>query len=109
MKPGTGTDRRRHERHAVEKLCKIYDPASRRYAPGRTRDISRSGTLITIQWARPLEIGDAIDIAIAWSPRPLLAAQSMVRARVARTLSSAGEVQTVALAFDRELDVAIAA
>jgi hypothetical protein len=103
------TDRRRHERHAVEKLCKIYDPASRRYAPARTRNISRSGALVTIQWARPLEAGDAIDIVIAWSPRPLLPADAMVRARVARTLAATGEVQTVALEFDHDLEAAIAA
>ena len=102
-------DRRRHERHAVEKLCKIYDPASRRFAPGRTRDISRSGALVTIQWARPLSEGDHIDIIIAWSPRPLLPADSMVRARIARSLAATGEVQTVAVEFEQDIESAIAA
>ena len=103
------SDRRRHERHAVEKACKIYDPASRRFAPGLTRNISRSGALVTIQWARPLAEGDPIDIIIAWSPRPLLPADSMVRARIARSLSATGEVQTVAVEFDHDLEAAIAA
>ena len=84
-------DRRRHERHAVEKLCKIYDPASRRFAPGRTRDISRSGALVTIQWARPLSEGDHIDIIIA------------------RSLAATGEVQTVAVEFEQDIESAIAA
>lgn len=102
-------DRRRHERHAVEKLCKIYDPATRRFAPARTRNLSRSGDLLTIQWARPLRAGDTIDVVIGWTPRPLLPADSMVRARVARSLAAVGEVQTVALEFDHDLETAIAA
>ncbi len=102
-------DRRRHERHDVEKPCKVYDPASRRFAPGRTKNISRAGALVTIQWARPLSAGDPIDIVIAWSPRPLLPADSMVRARVARTLASTGEVQVIAVEFDDDIEAALAA
>ena len=102
-------DRRRFQRHDLEKPCKVYDPASRRFAPGQTRNISRCGALVTVQWARPMSPGDPIDIVIAWSPRPLLPADSMVRARVSRTLASTGEVQVLALEFDNDIEAALAA
>jgi hypothetical protein len=103
------TDRRRHPRQPAERLCKIYDPLSRRYAAGRTRNISRGGALVTIQWARRLCVGDPVDLVIAWSPRPVLPADAMVRTRVARMVASEGEVQVVALEFDESLDQSLAA
>jgi hypothetical protein len=102
-------DRRCHPRQFLEKPCKVYDPASRRFAPGQTRNISRGGALITVQWARPMSAGDPIDIVIAWSPRPLLPADAMVRARVARTVAVTGDVQVLALEFDHDIEAALAA
>ena len=90
-------------------LCKVYDPVSRRYAPGRTRNVSSGGVLVTVQWVRPLAEGDPIDIIVDWTGRKLLPADAMIRGRIARAAASAGEVQVVAVEFDEELGKALAA
>lgn len=103
------SDRRRHERHDVLRPCKVFDPVSMRFAPGHTKNISRSGAAVIIQWGRHLSVGDPIDLVIGWSPKPLLPADAMVRCRIARTIAQTGEVQVVAVEFDRPVELALAA
>jgi hypothetical protein len=93
-------DRRRYSRHDILRPCKVFDPVSMRFAPGHTKNISQSGAVVLIQWGRHLSIGDAIDLVIGWSPKPLLPADAMVRCRIARTIAATGEVQVVAVEFD---------
>jgi acyl dehydratase len=102
-------DRRRHPRQPVEKLCKVYDPVSRRYAAGCTKNVSPCGALVAVQWARPLAVGDAIDVVVDWTGKRLLPADAMIRGRIARTDASAGEVQVIAVEFDADVGLAIAA
>jgi hypothetical protein len=102
-------DRRRHERRMVERACKVYDPASRRFGPGRTQNLSASGARVVVQWLRPLSVGDEIDLVIGWSGRPILPADAMARGRVCRVDAAYGEVQVVAVEFAQEMELAEAA
>src|SRR5881392_3656627 len=102
-------DRRRHERQRVEKACKVYDPASRRYGPGKTYDVCAGGARVVVQWLRPLSVGDEIDLVVGWSSRPLLPADAMARGRVRRIDAAYGEVQVIAVEFDQEMELAKAA
>jgi hypothetical protein len=105
----TTQERRRHERREVIKPCKIYDPASRRFGPGTTQNVSSSGARVVVQWLRPLSVGDEIDLIIGWSAKPLLPADRMVRGRIRRVDAAYGEVQVIAVEFDREMEAEAAA
>ncbi|MFM9995468.1 MAG: PilZ domain-containing protein [Phycisphaerales bacterium] len=102
-------DRRRHQRHGIVTMCKIYHPASRRFAAGRTKDLSASGALLCVETARPLLAGEAIDLAISLDPKPLLASTTMIRSKVIRSLPIGDTAQELAVEFDRLIDVAQAA
>lgn len=77
-------DRRRYERRGVERACKVYHPASRRYAAGRTVNLSAGGALVKVEGSRPLEPGEELDVIVAWDARAVLPAESMLRGRVVR-------------------------
>lgn len=102
-------ERRRHERRDVIKPCKIYDPASRRFGPGTTQDLSAGGARVVVQWLRPLSVGDAVDVVVGWSSKPLIPADAMARGRVARVDAVYGEVQVIAVEFEQEMGVGVAA
>ena len=63
LMPTNSKDRRRHPRRQVREACKLYDPASRRFAPGRTEDVSPGGARLVVQWLRPLTVGDEVNLA----------------------------------------------
>jgi hypothetical protein len=107
--PTPTRERRRHERREVIKPCKIYDPASRRFGPGTTQNLSEGGARVVVQWLRPLSIGDPVDMIVGWSPRPLLPADAMARGRVARVDAVYGEVQVIAVEFEQEMSIEAAA
>jgi PilZ domain len=102
-------DRRGHPRIDMDKPCKVYDPVSRRFAPGRTRNVSRGGVLVEVQWARPLALGDPLDVVIGYSALAVLPVEALMHGRVTRRVASAGEVQLVAIEFDRAQEAAAAA
>lgn len=102
-------DRRRHERREVIKPCKVYDPASRRYGPGSTQNLSAGGARVVVQWLRPLSVGDPVDLVIGWTPRAVLESTGLRRGRVRRVDAAYGEVQVIAVEFDAEMDDALAA
>jgi hypothetical protein len=97
----TGKDRRQFPRLSDERPCRIFDPIARRFAPALTKNVSRGGALLTIQWGRHLFVGDPIDVIIA-SP-PLAPAHTMIKAHVVRRIAGAGEVQVVAVEFEEPL------
>jgi c-di-GMP-binding flagellar brake protein YcgR len=105
----TQRDRRRHVRRGVEKACKVYHPASRRYAPARAVNVSEGGALVVVEGWRRLAPGDEIDMVIAWTSRPVLPADAMWRGRVVRAEMDDSARQTVGVEFDQAVAVQIAA
>lgn len=102
-------DRRRHPRHDVSLACKVYHPASRRFAAARTRNLSIGGALLRVQTGRPLLPGEPIDVALSLEPKPILAATTMAGARVIRSLPIGDAAQELAVEFDEPISLARAA
>jgi hypothetical protein len=102
----TPRDRRRSERREVQKACKVYHPVTRRYAPGHAVNISAHGALVRVEgWTR-LSPGDPISLVIAWTDRPILPADAMVRGTVVRSDADNAGRQAVAVDFDQAVALA---
>jgi hypothetical protein len=95
------SNRRLHPRHAVGLECKLRRPSVPRYDSARTGDVSAGGAMLEVRAARPIAVGETLDVAVNWADRPLLAAGDLVRARVVRVGPVLDRVQRVAVAFDR--------
>jgi len=93
-----GTDRRTAPRLPVERLCKVFHEPTRRYLTALTRDVSAGGALFTVESPRALNVGDSIEILIAWHHRAILSASDQIEATVTRSLFE-GAKQVVAVAF----------
>lgn len=102
-------DRRRHQRHGIVTTCKVYHPASRRFASGRTKDLSSSGALLRVETSRPMMPGEPIDVALSLNPKPLLTSTTMIRSRVIRSLPIGDSAQELAVEFEQLIDLAQAA
>lgn len=96
-------ERRRHRRDPVDRPCKMFHRPSLRFWAGRTSNVSEGGALLTLESPRAPEPGDAVDVVIAWSDRPVLPGDSLVRSEVVRVGESVGDRRTVAVRFSRPL------
>jgi hypothetical protein len=105
----TSHDRRHWERIDLVKPCKVFLPASARYAPGRTCNLSRGGVLLTIESGRPLSPGDPIDVTVLLSRMPVIPAERMIRGRVKRAETFDSDRQLVAVEFDEPTEQLAAA
>ncbi len=94
-------ERRRFERQEIERSCKIYRPAHKRYLPGRTLDLSAGGALLEVEAPRPLIPGEAIDLAVAWTNLPVLPTRALQDARIVRVTRERDGRQIVAVEFKR--------
>ncbi len=102
-------DRRRHPRIDLTAPCKVYHPASRRFAAARTRNLSAGGALLRVETGRPLMPGEAIDIALSLEAKPLLQSISMIASRVIRSLPIGDNAQELAVEFEQPIEIAKAA
>ena len=81
-------DRREHVRVDMNRPCKVFLPATSRYCPGRTRNVSEGGALVELDAPRDLKPGDVLELGIAWTNRAILPADALVEAKVVRTVSA---------------------
>lgn len=102
-------DRRRYPRIDLAAPCKVYHPASRRFAAARTRNLSAGGALLRVETGRPLMPGESIDVALSLEPKPLLQSISMIPSRVIRSLPVGDNAQELAVQFERPIELAKAA
>jgi hypothetical protein len=93
-------DRRRHERRAFECPVKVYDPRSRRYRSGVTRNVSATGALIEVHGGFHAGVGDQVSVAIDWSGvTPMISHSDMVPVAVTRLATDADGVQLFGVQF----------
>ncbi len=103
-------DRRRHERLAIHRPCKVFHWPTQRYLPARTCNASAGGALLMVDSPRPVGVEDPLDLLIAWDDRPILGANDQVRGRVVRSTDAPDGSQVLAIEFDRAVaDRALAA
>jgi hypothetical protein len=103
---GTGGDRRRHERRAVDQPAKVFHRGSWRYIAARTRDLSDSGVLLELPSDRPVAVGDMIDVALGRSGVGVLRSDEFVWARVVRVEPSSRGGTLAAVSLTRPLAAA---
>lgn len=96
------SERREHNRQPMVRLCKVRDRRTASFAPGQIADYSLGGALIRIDRARPFGPGDEIDLAVAWDDKPIVSAESLIRARIRRVTPIDHHHQAVAIEFVRE-------
>ncbi|HBS29410.1 MAG TPA: hypothetical protein DEB06_08165 [Phycisphaerales bacterium] len=94
------SDRRKHPRHRVVRLCKVRDRRSLLFSPGQTCDISVGGAMLRVDRTRPFAEGDEIDMIIAWGNDAVLTGDAIVRGVVRRVTPIDHHHQSVAVAFE---------
>ena len=93
-------DRRRFERLAYECPVKVYDPRSRRYRSGVTRNVSASGALIEVHGGFHAGIGDQVSVAVDWTGiAPIMSQGDMVPVAVTRLECTEDGVQLFGVQF----------
>lgn len=98
------TDRRREARQAVTRPCKVRHAPTGRYLAAQTRDVSRLGTLLTIDCPREIRPGDQVDVLIAWDDRGLLHEEEARSGTVVRVMQGPGQRQYVGVSLAREME-----
>jgi c-di-GMP-binding flagellar brake protein YcgR len=94
-------DRREHPRVAVQRPCKMFDPRTRRYLPGVTRDVSAGGVAIDVPRLVDLNPGDMLHVGVATKRRDqLLSATQMLKATVIRANATVDDHTNLAVRFE---------
>jgi hypothetical protein len=94
-------ERRRAPRTVVVKQCKIFHRRLARFVGAETTNVSSTGLLIRIDRARPVMVGDEIQVAVAWDRRvQMLPSHSLRAGRVVRVLPIDHHHQAIAVAFE---------
>jgi len=89
----TQQERRRFPRKRIDRSCKVFRIATKKYAAARTCDVSEGGALLTVEGQ--FAVGERVDLVIAWDWETVLPATALMPARVVRA-----EAGQVAVAFE---------
>ena len=94
-------DRREHPRTSVQRPCKMFDPRTRRYLPGMTRDVSAGGVAIDVPRVVDLKPGDVLHVGVAMKRRDqLLNGAQMLKATVIRSSATVDDHTDLAVRFE---------
>lgn len=93
-------ERRRYPRRKIDRACKVYCPATRRYIAARTCDVSDGGVLLIMESSQPMAVGDRVEVVIAWDWAPVLPATAMLPARIIRSAPVDVGRTAIAVAFE---------
>ncbi len=97
------SERRHDTRYPIAKLAKLRCVQTGRFLPGRTMNISSSGTLLEVDRPSLLIPGQRLAVGIAWGEsQGLLQSNQMQQATVTRSIGQ-GMSQQVAVRFDHPL------
>ena len=93
-------ERRREDRLGYECPVKVYDPRTRRYRSGVTRNVSASGALIEVRGGFHAGIGDQVSVAVDWTGiAPMMSQTDMVPVAITRLASGEDGVQLFGVKF----------
>jgi c-di-GMP-binding flagellar brake protein YcgR len=84
LRQAIGIDRRRHQRVPLTRLAKIRPTGTIGYSPAATIDVSASGVLLEARHAERFQVGDEVELVIAWNDQPVVPRAAAVRGRVRR-------------------------
>ncbi|MCA9293541.1 MAG: PilZ domain-containing protein [Phycisphaerales bacterium] len=92
-------ERRQDTRHTTIRRCRLRGRRSLLFASGITQNCSRGGLLIGLPSARPLAVGDRVEVVVAWDGDALLRAGNAATGRIVR-IEERSDEQRIAIAFD---------
>ncbi len=94
-----GINRRKHHRFGLVRSSKVFRRASGSFVPARTVNLSVGGALIEAAAARPFEVGEIIDLGVAYRGAAAVAQDAMQQAIVVRVQALDEQRQTVAVRY----------
>jgi c-di-GMP-binding flagellar brake protein YcgR len=94
-----GSERRKHTRMYVRKPCKIFHRQTRQYLAASTHDFSIGGAMVWLESARPLTVGDEIELIVGWGASAIVTADAGVVGQVLRVLPMSEGKQAAAIRF----------
>lgn len=95
----SGLNRRKHHRFGLVRSSKVFRRASNTFVPAVTVNLSVGGALIETAAARPFEVGEIIDLGVAFRGVAAVEQASMQQAIVVRAASIDDRRQTVAVRY----------
>ena len=106
----SGRDRRKHQRHSIERPAKLFCPKSGRFLAGRTRNISAGGVLVEVDACETVESGDSVLMTVAFGDRFIVPMSELVPCSVIRTnRNDSDSGATLAIAYDNAAETAMSA
>lgn len=105
-----GRDRRKHQRHPIERPAKLFCPKSGRFLAGRTQNISEGGVLVEVDAGETIESGDSVLMTVAFGDRFIVPMSELVPCSVIRVKRTGTEHgATLAIAYDNAAESAMSA
>lgn len=95
-------DRRRFAREPMNGSCKIYHRAGGRFIAARPCDVSLGGALVTLNEAKPIAVGDRVELGVG---EAIVRTAALVPGRVVRIERMLSGRQRVAIEFDRLVEL----
>jgi hypothetical protein len=93
-------ERRRFPRHSATRNCRLFRPSFNAFGSGQTCDYSAGGALLDIASARPLQVGETVDVLIEFKLSGVLSSQRGVRSTIIRADNTGIGMQRIAVKFD---------
>lgn len=79
-----GVNRRQHHRFNVDRAGKIFRRTTQSYVPARTRNLSIGGALVELEAPRSFQVGEVVDLGVAYRHDAVVREHAMLQAIVMR-------------------------
>jgi hypothetical protein len=98
---GRPSDQRSSPRVLTTRPVKLFHPATARFIPAHTCDMSGGGVLLQVAWPTTIKPGEAVDIYIPPDQHVVLSEKHRIPSTVLRVLSS-GDMAMIAVKFEKQ-------
>ncbi len=93
-------ERRRFQRHSLERQAKLFYPLSGKYYQALTLDVAGGGALVRVATTRAIAPGHHVELGINWGRSPLLSGDRLESGVVVRVVARTPRDVTLAVAYD---------
>lgn len=82
-------EQRSHKRFAIVRPSKVFRRSTQSFCPAVSEDLSFAGARLNVRTARPVLVGEVLEVGIALTNSSIVAESSMLRAIVVRSTPAA--------------------
>lgn len=104
VQPARPSDQRSSPRVLTTRPVKLFHPATARFIPAHTCDMSGGGVLLQVAWPCSIKPGEPVDVYIPPDAHVVLSDKHRVPSMVVRVLAS-GDMAMVAVKFNEARQV----